>query len=151
MSTLSQIASPGSYVSAEQARELIAQACPAKDYKDKKVLLIVPDATRTCPLGILFTGLFDQIGGATKHFDVMIALGTHSLQDSIMLNLHASPAWRDARFGVAPWWPTRVRVLATARKECLGQALARYGPRRHAVTPFARVLSTGQSGAVLFG
>jgi alkylation response protein AidB-like acyl-CoA dehydrogenase len=25
----------------------------------------------------------------------MIALGTHSLQDSIMLNLHASPEWRD--------------------------------------------------------
>ncbi|MEP6672151.1 MAG: lactate racemase domain-containing protein, partial [Chthoniobacter sp.] len=77
MSTLSQIAPPGAYLTAAQARELIAQACPAKDYKDKKVLLIVPDATRTCPLGILFTGLFDQIGAATKHFDVMIALGTH--------------------------------------------------------------------------
>ncbi|MDX2167601.1 MAG: acyl-CoA dehydrogenase family protein [Deltaproteobacteria bacterium] len=25
----------------------------------------------------------------------MVALGTHSLQDSIMLNLHASPEWRD--------------------------------------------------------
>src|SRR5437879_12997877 len=25
----------------------------------------------------------------------MIALGTHSLQDSIMLNLHASPTWRE--------------------------------------------------------
>ena len=25
----------------------------------------------------------------------MVALGTHSLQDSIMLNLHASPKWRD--------------------------------------------------------
>ena len=25
-----------------------------------------------------------------------VALGTHSLQDSIMLNLHAAPAWRDA-------------------------------------------------------
>src|SRR6266567_484176 len=77
MSTLSQIAPPGAYLSASQARELIAQACPAKDYKDKKVLLIVPDATRTCPLGVLFAGLFDQIGAATKHFDVMIALGTH--------------------------------------------------------------------------
>ncbi len=77
MSTLSQIAPPGAYLSAAQARELIAQACPAKDYKDKKVLLIVPDATRTCPLGILFTGLFNQLGAATSHFDVMIALGTH--------------------------------------------------------------------------
>src|ERR1700760_4670335 len=77
MSTVSQTAPPGTYLSAAQARDLIAQACPAKDYRDKKVLLIVPDATRTCPLGILFAGLFDQIGAATKHFDVMIALGTH--------------------------------------------------------------------------
>src|SRR5476651_2314828 len=77
MSTLSQIAPPGAYLSAAEARALIAQACPAKDYRDKKVLLIVPDATRTCPLGILFAGLFDQIGGATRTFDVMIALGTH--------------------------------------------------------------------------
>ena len=77
MSTLSQIASPGTFLSPAQAHELIARACPAKDYRDKKVLLIVPDATRTCPLGVLFTGLFDQIGAATKHFDVMIALGTH--------------------------------------------------------------------------
>src|SRR5260221_14769248 len=77
MSTLSQIASPGAYLSAAQARELIAQACPAKDYKDKRVLLIVPDATRTCPLGMLFQAMFEQIGGATRALDVMIALGTH--------------------------------------------------------------------------
>ena len=37
----------------------------------------MPDATRTCPLGLLFEGLFEQIGGVTAHFDVMIALGTH--------------------------------------------------------------------------
>ena len=40
-------------------------------------MLVVPDATRTCPLGLLFDGLFEQIGGVTAHFDVMIALGTH--------------------------------------------------------------------------
>jgi nickel-dependent lactate racemase len=77
MSTLSLTAPDGAFLTAEQARALIAQACPAKDYRDKKVLLVVPDATRTCPLGMLFTGLFEQIGGATNRFDVMIALGTH--------------------------------------------------------------------------
>lgn len=77
MSTLSATAPAGTHLSVEDARALIAQACPAKDYRDKKVLLVVPDATRTCPLGILFAGLFDQIGGATRAFDVIIALGTH--------------------------------------------------------------------------
>src|SRR5882757_5765307 len=77
MSTLSQTAPDGTYLGPDQVRELIAQACPAKDYKDKKILLIVPDATRTCPLGMLFAALFEQVGGATKALDVMIALGTH--------------------------------------------------------------------------
>ncbi len=77
MATLSAVAPTGSYLAAEQARSLIAQACPASDYRGKKVLLVVPDATRTCPLGLLFEGLFGQIGATTAHFDVMIALGTH--------------------------------------------------------------------------
>ena len=67
MSTLSQIAPPGAHLSAGQARELIAQACPAKDYKDKKVLLIVPDATRTAPVGLLFKTIHAQIGSATYY------------------------------------------------------------------------------------
>lgn len=35
----------------------------------------------------------NEIIGRSEH--AMVALGTHSLQDSIMLNLHASPEWRD--------------------------------------------------------
>src|SRR5258707_11874206 len=76
MSTLSHIAPPGSYLSATQARELISQACPAKDYKDKRVLLIVPDATRTCPLGMLFQAMFEQIGGAEPAVHVRIGRRT---------------------------------------------------------------------------
>jgi lactate racemase len=37
----------------------------------------VPDGTRTCPLGMLFRGIFNQIGAEAAAFDVMIALGTH--------------------------------------------------------------------------
>jgi nickel-dependent lactate racemase len=75
--TLSLTGTNGAAVPEAGVRELIAQACPAKEYKGRKILLIVPDATRTCPLGLLFKTLFDQIGGVTAAFDVMIALGTH--------------------------------------------------------------------------
>ena len=99
--TLSATAPAGTYLTAEQARALIAQACPAKDYRDKRILLIVPDATRTCPLGILFAGLFDQIGGATKNFDVMIALGTHQpmSEEAICERLEISLDERRAKYG----------------------------------------------------
>lgn len=75
MGVLSQISETG--VTPEQAAALIAQAFPAKDYRGKKVLLIVPDATRTAPVGLMFKTLFSQIGGATAALDVLIALGTH--------------------------------------------------------------------------
>src|SRR5437016_12406956 len=60
-----------------QVHDLVAQACPAKDYRDKRVLLIVPDGTRSAPVGLLFQTIHRQMGEVTKAFDVLIALGTH--------------------------------------------------------------------------
>jgi nickel-dependent lactate racemase len=57
--------------------EQIAAACPEADYRDKRILLIVPDGTRTAPIGLMFRLLHEQIGAITKSLDVMIALGTH--------------------------------------------------------------------------
>ncbi len=77
MHLLSASAQKGSAVSAAQVTDLVAQACPAAKYRGKKVLLIVPDATRTAPVGLMFQTLFQQIGAATANFDILIALGTH--------------------------------------------------------------------------
>jgi nickel-dependent lactate racemase len=64
-------------VSPQRVSEIVASACPAKDYRDKKVLLIVPDGTRTAPIGLMFQTLFEQIGEVARNMDVLIALGTH--------------------------------------------------------------------------
>src|SRR6185436_8806902 len=60
-----------------QVGALVARACKAEDYRDKRILLIVPDGTRTAPLGLVFRALYEQLGGITKSFDVLVALGTH--------------------------------------------------------------------------
>jgi nickel-dependent lactate racemase len=67
----------GMGLSNSQVAEIVAQACPPKDYKDKRVLLIVPDGTRTAPVGLLFKTIFQRIAATTRNLDVMIALGTH--------------------------------------------------------------------------
>jgi lactate racemase len=64
-------------VSGDQVRQLVAQALPAADYRGKRILLIVPDHTRTAPVGLLFKSIFAQIGGVTQELDVLVALGTH--------------------------------------------------------------------------
>jgi lactate racemase len=67
----------GSPVTAAQAVELVQRTCPSGNYENRRVLLIVPDGTRTAPVGLLFRALHEQIGAVTKAFDVLIALGTH--------------------------------------------------------------------------
>jgi len=61
----------------EQVADVVAQACPAKAYRDKRVLLIVPDGTRTAPVGLLFKTLHQQIGETVRALDILVALGTH--------------------------------------------------------------------------
>src|SRR5262245_9828877 len=84
MSLLSKTAAAGQLTD-EDVRDLVAQACPVKDYRNRKVLLIVPDSTRSAPVGLLFRTLHRQIGEATQAFDVLVALGTHQPMSEIAI------------------------------------------------------------------
>jgi lactate racemase len=76
VNVISKIAFPGKLTDANVV-EIVAKALPAADYKGKRVLLIVPDHTRTAPVGLMFKTIFKQIGAVTKELDVLVALGTH--------------------------------------------------------------------------
>jgi lactate racemase len=58
-------------------RSWIADNVPADDFVGKRLLLIVPDSTRTAPLPLLFDALFHHLRPLVTAFDVMVALGTH--------------------------------------------------------------------------
>ena len=77
MGVVSKKVSEGKLITAEQTRAVVAKTMPEEDFRDRKVLLIVPDATRTAPVGTMFKAIHDQIGGTAAVLDVMIALGTH--------------------------------------------------------------------------
>ncbi|MEY5025220.1 MAG: hypothetical protein RLZZ244_748 [Verrucomicrobiota bacterium] len=61
----------------EEAAALVAQTCPPEDYRGQRVLMIIPDATRTCPVGMLFELLHSHLRGVVQRLDIMVALGTH--------------------------------------------------------------------------
>jgi len=92
METISQCAFPGKLTDA-QVFELVASALPPEDYRDRKILLIVPDHTRTAPVGLLFKTIFQQIGAVTRELDVLVALGTHPAmsEDAICQRLEIAP------------------------------------------------------------
>src|SRR5271165_5951721 len=99
--TIARTSPAGSYLTNEQVLEVINEACPIPEFRGKKVLLIVPDATRTCPLGMLFKGIFERIGDGAAAFDVMIALGTHRpmSEEAMCSRLEISVEERHAKYG----------------------------------------------------
>ena len=64
-------------LSTQQVQQLVADTCPIADYQGKRILMIIPDATRTAPVGLMFKSLHAHLEAAVSKFDVMIALGTH--------------------------------------------------------------------------
>jgi nickel-dependent lactate racemase len=118
---IAKIASHGTGVTPGQVAEVVSQACPAKDYRGKRVLLIVPDGTRTAPVGLLFKTLHRQIGAVAKAFDVLIALGTHQAMSdaAICERLEISEAdrkeeYRQVRFFNHAWNdPSALRKIGT--------------------------------------
>jgi len=60
-----------------EVRKTAAEALDQIDLTGKKVLLLIPDNTRTAPVGLMFRVIYDLIGEKTRNLDVLIALGTH--------------------------------------------------------------------------
>ncbi len=60
-----------------EVRRLVASALDQDDYAGKRVLLITPDLSRSCPMGLVFRAVHEAIGQKAAALDVLIALGTH--------------------------------------------------------------------------
>ena len=100
MNLISQIAPPGQSLTPAAIENAIAAACAGHDWQNKRVLLIVPDSTRTAPIGPVFKTLHRLISPQCRAVDVMVALGTHPpmTQDAICERLELSPAERAGEF-----------------------------------------------------
>lgn len=68
------------------AAKILAQTLDARAYAGKRVLVLIPDSTRTAPLPQLFQLLYEHIGAGAARFDYLIALGTHPPMDEQAIN-----------------------------------------------------------------
>ena len=78
----------------------IAQRHPASQVRGQRVLLIIPDGTRTAPIGAVFKALHAEWSGAVAALDVLVALGTHPpmSEDAICGRLEISLEERRTRY-----------------------------------------------------
>ncbi len=61
----------------EDVQQVLAQTFAPLSLVGKRVLVIIPDGTRTAPLPLLFRLLYAQFGSQVAGLDYLIALGTH--------------------------------------------------------------------------
>ncbi len=98
--SLNLIATKGASLQLEAIRKLIRQACPESTYREKRLLLIVPDHTRSAPVGLMFKELHQHLRNLVKNFDIMIALGTHPpmSEEAICQRLEITIAERESQY-----------------------------------------------------
>jgi nickel-dependent lactate racemase len=74
------------FLSEDEIRELVFDGFAQADVSGKRVLVIIPDGTRTAPNGQLFRLFHEAIGGKAAKLDYLVALGTHIAMSDDALN-----------------------------------------------------------------
>ena len=120
---------PLSPLTSNQVSAIVARNCPASAYRGQRVLLIVPDGTRTAPVGLMFRTLHAHLGPVTKAFDILVALGTHPpmSEAAICQRLEISALERSEKYGGVKFFnhawddPSALRQIGTLTAREVGE------------------------------
>jgi nickel-dependent lactate racemase len=89
----------GSPLSASEVREVLQRALSRHDLAGKRVLVIIPDGTRTAPIPLLFRLFGELLGRRAAALDYLVALGTHRPMDDAALSKLVGAPVRQGRAG----------------------------------------------------
>ena len=101
---LAVIGGPGQHLEPDDVRRFVADSLAGADVDGRRVCLVVPDATRTCPLPLLLRAFHEALHQRAAEVTVLIALGTHHAMSEEALGRHLGyhpgaaqrtyPGWR---------------------------------------------------------
>lgn len=121
------IAPSGERVTPQEAADLVGRAVPLAEIRGKRVLVIVPDHTRTAPVDMMFQAVFAHLGFHVAALDVLVALGTHPPMSDEAIAHRLGLSWEDrigryssVRFFNHEWDnPTALRQVGTLSAEVI--------------------------------
>jgi nickel-dependent lactate racemase len=76
------------FLSPGEVHLLVARWLDRLDLRGKRVLVLIPDGTRTMPMPLLFGILDQELSPRVKKLDFLIATGTHSPMSDAQLSRH---------------------------------------------------------------
>jgi nickel-dependent lactate racemase len=74
------------YLSEGDVRRLVAEAFASEAVDGRRLLVLIPDATRTMPMPLMFEALGDALGPRVAALDYLVALGTHQPMSDAQLS-----------------------------------------------------------------
>ena len=90
------------YLSREQLEQLRAKGLGALPVDGRRVLVIIPDGTRTMPMPMMFETLERELGPRVAALDYLVALGTHTPMNDAQLTALVGRPVENGRAGSAP-------------------------------------------------
>jgi lactate racemase len=82
----------GRRLSADEARAVVAQGLASLELDGRRLLVIVPDGTRTMPLPLMVEAIEAAAGSRVSALDYLVALGTHQpMTDAQLSRLFGRP------------------------------------------------------------
>jgi len=93
-------------VDIELARKAVGEFFARNDYSGKRILLIIPDNTRSGPIGEIFKIIYDFLGPKARAVDCLVALGTHQpmSEEQICARLSMTPDERKGKYAAAKFF-----------------------------------------------
>ena len=84
-----------------EVRALVAKGLEQVELRDKRVLAIIPDSTRSAPIPLFFRLFCEFVRPKARQLDFLVALGTHPPMpdDKINTLLGITPKQRDQEYG----------------------------------------------------
>jgi nickel-dependent lactate racemase len=74
------------FLSESEIHDLMSEALARVNLNGKRVLVIIPDHTRTAPIPLFFRLFHELLGGRVAALDYLVALGTHQPMNEESLN-----------------------------------------------------------------
>lgn len=74
------------FLTEDEIKTITTEFFQTWDLSGKRILVIIPDRTRTMPLPLFFKLIFEALNGKAQVLDYLIALGTHSAMDDAAIN-----------------------------------------------------------------
>ena len=88
------------------AREAVGEFFARNDYAGKRILMIIPDNTRSGPIGDIFKIIYEFLGPKAKAVDCLVALGTHQpmSEEQICARLSMTPDERKSKYAAVKFF-----------------------------------------------